>query len=147
MNLPSNLRLLPGVQQRLNGKKFILGVYPSGKTVEVPYEETGAPPAQMIPEPKQSQPAYKPKVITTTNSKGEKVPVRHIPRRLMVVRYRKAGQKAVAQQQLPNADGAHLVAQEVRNLMRSPDCGRTWLPVGKQICDHYVQWHIDEEVK
>ena len=99
----------------------------------------------MIPVPVEVKPEPKRKVSTT--GIVEKMPVRHIPKRLMVVHYRKNGEKAVAKMQFSNTDGAHFVAQEVRNLMRSPDCGRTWVPVGKQICDHYVQWHIDEEVK
>jgi hypothetical protein len=142
--LPYNLEILPGVRTDAKGRAYQMARYPSGKTVTVPYTETGAEPAQMIPVPKEPKRIFKAKLTTGLN--GEKRTVKQGPNRLMVVRMRVPSvQKEVVTVTLPNNKGQEFVDSRCRNLLISPDQGKTWLPAFGNECDHFMQWHIDEE--
>lgn len=142
MQLPSNLEILPGVQQLANGKKFKLGRYPSGKSVIVPYEETGAPAARMIPTPVEAE-KPKRKVITVTNAKGEKVELKPFqPKRLHVVEMRRVGKDmAILKETVPN--GSNGLAAYIDSCLLRFD-GKEWHPLFPPVIEWHVQYHIDE---
>jgi len=68
-------------------------------------------------------------------------------RRLMVIHYRRQGDKKTSELIQPNKEGQRMVDEGIRSFLRSPDCGKTWVPVFGNEYDHFFQYHIDEEIK
>lgn len=140
--LPYNLTLLPGVRQDHRGKLYQLGRYPSGKSVMVPYEEAGAPPARMIPEPKLEPKPFKAKLTTGLN--GERRVVKQGPNRLHVVELRRNGAAKRIKEVAANGSNGLAALLEVGEILRFD--GKQWLFAFTPIAfDWHVQYHIDEE--
>lgn len=131
MRLPKNLQVLPGVKQDHAGRLYRMARYPSGKLVEVPYADTNAEPARMIPPP--PEPVKVRRVLKLQ---------KNLVKRELHVLIRHEGDKAASEVTYPN----HMlvpVLSELLPLMRSPDLGATWKRVEKNKVDFYHFWHED----
>lgn len=139
--LPANLTLLPGVRSDHLGRKYQYGQYPSGKRIIVPVQEQrDAPPARMIPVPAEPKPRINGKVVTTDSGDGRKVPV--LPPRLHCIEARTQGQITKAEMEDRIVFEQVLIA--IKPMMRSPDCGKTWIPVEPVTYDWHVCYHKDK---
>ena len=146
MNLPRNLVLLPGVRQLHNGKQYVLGRYPSGKTVMVPYAATGAPQGYTVPLPQESRRPYQRKLITHTAADGTKQPVVHRPRRLHVAELRHRGEQEITKLVAHNERWSEVEQALLQPLVRlnGDKVAEILEPAAAWF---HVQYHIDEEVK
>lgn len=142
---PPNLEILPGVRQLDDGRFYVLGRYPSGKTVMLPHERTEAPAARMIPAVEHKIPLKLKGPITTGVDK--KRPVVHLPKRLHVVEVRwRAGEEVYKNEFSPSSMNEPMLELLWNALWISSDCGRTWQILGPVPCEYHIQYHIDEEV-
>lgn len=137
MSLPYNLRVIPGVRSLWNGKLYQIGVYPSGKSVMVPYTETHtAEPARMIPvaveQPRPRKLSAKPQ--------GPKVDRLHV----VEVRWR-AGEPVHKHEFSPSKENEPMLELLWNAMWISPDCGQTWKVLGPVPCEYHVQYHKDKE--
>lgn len=133
--LPKNLTLMPGVRQLANGKMYQNARYPSGKVVAVPYTpDPSAEPARMIPVPPPQLPKRRTLSVKTDAEK----------RRLMDVTFRRTGENKAEKLSYdqPN-NGEAFLNLVLRPLSRSPDQGKTWIPLEHGF-DHYYQQVRDE---
>jgi len=128
--------LLPGVRQDHRGRNYQVLINSRGKE-DVVYvqHDSNAPAGYTIPVPEPVKRTVLRKPVATGPA----------TKHLMVVEYRKVGQKAIAKLEFDNSDGEHFIHQEVRCLLRSPDCGSSWLPATGNITDYHVAYHLDEE--
>lgn len=146
---PANLTLLPGVMQDAWGQKFQHARYPSGRMITVAAQEGAVETHQPIPVREVKFPPKKKfaplRGAMTTGVGGERRVVAHIPERLHVVEYRGNGKMGKAP--FYSRQFFQDTLDDLRPLMRSPDFGKTWVPVESVIFDWHVCYHRDEEVK
>lgn len=137
MNLPYNLELIPGLRQDHKGRFYQLGRYPSGKVVEVPIRENIAqlPAARTIPIPQALAPVQR-----AVSSRG--AIATHA--RSAFVEWRDSGTSAILRDYGPQSVIDQFVGEQLRPLMRSPDCGKTWIAVeSRGGADWYNQYNGD----
>lgn len=132
MTLPHNLTLLPGIRSDHKGQKYQYAQYPSGKTVVVPYSECATEPARMIPLPVESSRLERSARGVTSSSRRVNALVVQVKQDHME-KYR-------------GIDKAQFNAllQVIKPLMRSPDCGRTWVPAEPVYYVHHYCYHYNE---
>lgn len=140
MNLPKNLTIMPGVMTDHKGRSFRYARYPSGKTVEVPYEASDAPPARTIPIPQEPKPE---RLQKTLREVGSGKPIRFTPRRMMHLEFRETRTQQRHKLELPNAEGQAYVDDQLRPLMRFD--GKRWHAIETPNADWMVQSHFDSK--
>lgn len=120
--------ILPGVKQDAKGRLYQVGRYPNGKLIDVPYQDTKAPPARMIPVPVQA-----PRVILRVMRKVDNT------KRLAHVRWRDKDKPTVFHDFTNDPE----VIQRFVEEQCVPFCrfdGKNWLIVSYQV-DWFVQYH------
>ena len=129
-------RIIPGVRQgvKRNGQYYLyrLAVYPNGKQIEVPYEDTGAERGYTIPLPVEVKPQrlaqQQQQIIYQSRMTLE------FRERITQQRHREVGDSRELQE---------YVDLQLRPLMRSPDCGQTWVAVEQPRADWFNQYHSE----
>lgn len=134
-----------GVRTDHRGKKFRTASYPNGKVINVPYEEDpNAEVAQTIPV-RDEETARREKPLITTGVNGERRDVVHLPKRLAVIHCRYKSRVETAKIEDLKMFEQLLIA--MKPMMRSPDCGKSWIPIEPVLYDWHSCYHIDKEVK
>lgn len=132
MQLPKNLKILPGVKQDHNGKLFQHGAYPSGKIVMVPY--TPDPAAEMHQPIMSKEPVQVRRVL-----KAKQAGITH---RKTIIDYRFTGERTLGSVS-PEAGKLEAYIEQMHPLCTSPDCGKTWRFVETHYADFYNIRHED----
>lgn len=128
-------RIIPGVRQgvRRNGARYLyqIGIYPNGKSIEVPYTDTGAERGYSIPLPVEIKPQRRQREQKVSYQSRMVLEFRE---RITQQRHRKVGNSRELQE---------YIDLQLRPLMRSPDCGKTWVAVELQAVDWMNQYHSE----
>jgi hypothetical protein len=124
-----------GVMQDHKGRAYRIAQNSRGKQDKVYVQDTGAPVGRTIPVP---EPKVKPRLVLKRKQETQK-------QRFMYVDWRDNGQKTIFRDFGPQHVMQSFVDTDLRAFMRSPDCGRTWLSVGRIEVDYFNCWHQEAE--
>lgn len=142
MNLPYNLTPLPGVKQKANGKLYKLAAYPSGKLVEIPYEESPeAQPARMLPVSHEPVFPLRDRGPTTGLDTKRKVVFR--PKRMAVLEFRRASESSREKLEVEGNKAEEYLRRELLPLCRWT--GKEWIPIESFQTDWHVMYHYDSK--
>lgn len=132
--------IIPGVRQGVNprtGEYYLyqIGRYPNGKGIEVPY----------TPDPKAEKAYSIPVPVEEKRVRKERVFKSHEDTREHLVAFRLVGRREHQTMSWKTATHAQQAVNDLRDLQRSPDCGKTWVPAVKLTLEWCVQYITEEK--